>query len=255
MTPAPACNCLTVVSGEGLLPATERNEPSFRREACYSGIALGNPANDAHGLDRSADAWQIGGTIAGSCSNGETLLGDPVLPRVVWPDRDPPSGDRCGNRLVECVRQRVEFGFDLDSDRLERRLCRMAARAAGRDGDRCSDDLGELRRALHRPGGDDCVGDTVGEAFVAASPNDPCKLVALVAIHDIVRRPLLFVVHSHIDGAVVTVCTAAFEPVELRGRDTEIEPRTADLADPVLGERLVQVLGTLTTRADPVSEL
>ena len=131
----------------------------------------------------------------------------------------------------------------------------MAARAAGRGGDRCSDDLGKLRRALHRPGGDDCVGDTVGEALVAVRSNEPCELVALVAIHDIVRRPLLFVVHPHIDGAVVTVCTAAFGSVEVRGRDTEIEPRTADLGDPVLGERLVQLLETLTTRADPVSEL
>ena len=131
----------------------------------------------------------------------------------------------------------------------------MAVRAAGRGGDGCSDDLGELRRAFHRPGGDDCVGDTVGEAFVAALSNDPCELVALVAIHDIVHRPLLFVVHPHIDGAVVTVCTAAFGPVELRGRDTEIELRAADLRDSVLDERLVQLVGTLTARADTVSEL
>ena len=53
----------------------------------------------------------------------------------------------------------------------------------------------------------------------------------------------------------MTVCTAAFGPVEVRGRDTEIESRTADLGDPVLGERLVQLVETLTTRASPVGEL
>ncbi len=37
---------------------------------------MGLPRTDAHGLDRSADARQIFGTIAGSCSNGETLLFD-----------------------------------------------------------------------------------------------------------------------------------------------------------------------------------
>jgi hypothetical protein len=41
----------------------------------------------------------------------------------------------------------------------------------------------------------------------------------------------------------------------LRARDTEVEQRTADLGHTALGERPVQLIETLTTRSDPVSEL
>ena len=81
------------------------------------------------------------------------------------------------DRLVEGGGQGVELAVDLDADRLERALGRVAAGAPGRRRDGRDDHLGQLGRRLDRAGGDDRRGDAPGEALVAVAEQDAGQLL------------------------------------------------------------------------------
>ncbi len=100
------------------------------------GRPLGDPADDADGLDGVAHAGQVVGALAGTGGDREAFLGDPVLPRVVRQHGDAAAGLGGVDGLVDRVGQGPEFVVDLDADRLERALGGVAAGPPGRSRDR-----------------------------------------------------------------------------------------------------------------------
>ena len=195
------------------------------------------------------------GAVTGAGRDREALLRDAIFTRMVGQHGDSPAGHGRSNRLVQRIREDIELRVDLDPNRLERPLCGMPARSTSGGGNRRCHDLGEFGRRPDRAGRHDRIGDATGKALIAVNLDHACELVAVVAIDDVVRRPLLVVVHPHVDRALVAIREPALGAVELRRRHAEVEQGATDLGHAMLGQRLVQFVEPATARADTVGEL
>ena len=123
---------------------------------------------------------------------GEGLLDDAVLQRLVGQHDDPAADAQRVERGRNGGAQRVQLAVDLDAQRLEGALGRVAAVAAGRGRDR--------RRAPARPAARsrssgawraravDGLGDPQGEALLAVLAQHPGQLGDRVAVDDLGRR-------------------------------------------------------------------
>ena len=105
--------------------------------ATSTSLAVQAPClSSTHGLHRVADARQAGRARAAAGGGvAEPVLHDAVLARVVR-EHGAAAAGRDLDRLVDRRTEDLELAVDLDADRLERALGRMATAAAGgrRDG-------------------------------------------------------------------------------------------------------------------------
>ena len=109
----------------------------------------------------------------------------------------------------------AQLAVDLDAQRLEGALGRVAAGPAGGGRDRRAHQLGEPGGAgerLPRPLPHDGVGDPAGEPLLAVLPQHPGQPRRLVGVDDVGRGDALRLVHPHVQRRVLGVGEAAPRP-------------------------------------------
>ena len=127
--------------------------------------------------------------------------------------------------------QDVELVVDLDAQRLERALGRVAAACGGPAAGMASRTISASSPVVRdRAGGDDGPGDAAGEALVAVAARAPRRarprrssLTTSAAVRRCVRSMRMS------SGRVVAVAEAALGPVELGRADAEVEQHAADV--------------------------
>ena len=128
-----------VVAFASLVGSATRSTTRRRRRpgaAVGLGVGIVGRARGADPAHQCTSPRRRTAARAGSAAAGrrlaEALLDDAVLARVVGEHGDAPAGREASMACVEGVGQHVELAVDLDADRLERALGRVAAGAAGR---------------------------------------------------------------------------------------------------------------------------
>ena len=143
----------------GVRDASQTFVPTRRRADCARGLRAISAADGRiarRGVARSvgsraADAGrEVGRAGAAVLLRAQELLDDPVLERVERDHAEPAAGPQHLERRRQRALERAELVVDLDAQRLEDALCRMALTEPGRRGDRRLDRLDELARALER---------------------------------------------------------------------------------------------------------
>ena len=158
---------------------------------------------------------------------------------------DSPSEPESIQGVRHSAAQDLELLVDLDAQRLEGLLGRVALLVQGRRWLGGPDDLHEL------PGGrqlpllarlHDPAGDALGEALLAPVAQDPPQVLLRVLHDDVPGRELGRGVHAHVQRSVIGVGEAAFALVELHGGDAEVEEDAVGGLEAGLGEGVLDLV-------------
>ncbi len=106
-----------------------------------------------------------------SASLAEEALDDAVLEAVEGHDREAAAGPQRALGGFEALLELVEFGIEVNADRLEA-AGRGIAFLAGTEAGGAADDRGKLGGALDRPRGNDGAGNGAGPRFLAVIAKD-----------------------------------------------------------------------------------
>ncbi len=153
---------------------------------------------------------------------------------MVRQDGDPSADGESLHRGRDRPLQDGELAVDLDAQRLEGALGRVAAGALGGLRQRVPDELHEpgavgerLLVALAHDGGH----DPLGLLLLAVSAQDPDEFAGRVGVEDLGGADAGRLVHAHVEGGVLGVGEAAVGLVELHRGDTEVEQHTLYACD------------------------
>ena len=135
---------------------------------------------------------------------------------------------------IDAVLQYIELTIQLDSNRLEGTLRRMASGGTNLRRNRTRDDLGQLQcrlDALRRTILADMLRDVLCETILSIILNHMEKLGFTVIVHDIGSGDRIPVIHPHIERCIAPVAEATLRGIQLVARYTEIEVDPIDLSD------------------------
>ena len=193
-------------------------------------------------LVRLGDDRQVRRGVAAAVLGRTTCLVEPVLERVVG-HHDHPAADA---DRVDGGRQRPaqhrQLVVDLDAQRLEGALGRVARRYAGwRPGSRRGPARRAARSGRRAPGP---ARRTIRSAIRRANRSSPYSRRIAGQLRDRVGVEHLGggqaggVVHPHVERGVLGVGEAALAEVELHARDAEVEEHAVDVGEALVGQHV-----------------
>ena len=216
-------------------PARHALIPTRSRADCERGLratSAGDGRIARRGIARNVgcaphtQSGKSGGHVQPCSCVAQEALHDPVLERVERDHREPAARAQDLERRRQRALERAELVVDLDPQRLEDALGRMALAEARRRRDRLLDRLDEVAGALERLLGaaaDDRARDLAREALLAVAAEDVGELALVGLVDELARGQLRGGVHAHVERRVGGVREAALGPVELHRRDAEVE--------------------------------
>jgi hypothetical protein len=153
---------------------------------------------------------------------------------VVGQHGDPPADRDPVERAGQGPLQHLQLRVDLDAQRLEGALRRVAAGPPGRRGDRGAHQVGEPGRRRERrlgPLGDDGGRDPPGERLLAVAAQDSGERGLVIGVEHVGRGAPGRRVHPHVQRRVAGVGETAVVEVQLQRGDAEVEQHRVDGRD------------------------